>query len=76
MLTRAPGAGARQYVPSSAPAIVYAALGDKTRALDWLEKAYDEHDFAIVQIEVAPWFRSLRGEDRFQRLVTKLGMPR
>jgi TolB-like protein/Tfp pilus assembly protein PilF/tRNA A-37 threonylcarbamoyl transferase component Bud32 len=66
----------RQYVPASAPAIVHAALGDRNLALDWLEKAHDEHDFAIVQIEVAPWFRNLRGEDRFQRLVTRLGMPR
>ena len=45
-------------------------------ALDWLEKAYDEHDFGIVQIEIAPWFRTLRGEDRFQRLVTRLGLLR
>jgi serine/threonine-protein kinase len=66
----------RQYVPASAPAIVYAALGERNTALDWLDKAYDEHDFAIIQIEVAPWFRSLRGEDRFQKLVTRLGMPR
>lgn len=67
---------ARQYVPASAPAIVYAALNERSTALDWLEKAYDEHDFAIVQIEAAPWFRNLRGEDRFQRIVTRLGMPR
>ncbi len=65
----------RQYVPASAPAIVHAALGDRNAALDWLDKAYDEHDFAIIQIEVAPWFRSLRGEDRFQRIATRLGMP-
>jgi TolB-like protein/Tfp pilus assembly protein PilF/tRNA A-37 threonylcarbamoyl transferase component Bud32 len=66
----------RQYVPASAPAIVHAALGDRNAALDWLDKAYDEHDFAIVQIEIAPWFRILRGEDRFQQIVTRLGMPR
>ena len=67
---------ASQYVPASAPAIVYAALGERLMALDWLEKAYDEHDFGIVQIEIAPWFRTLRGEDRFQRLVTRLGLLR
>jgi|SoiMethySBSTD1v2_1073268.scaffolds.fasta_scaffold26344_5 TolB-like protein/Flp pilus assembly protein TadD len=67
---------ASQYVPASAPAIVYAALGERSTALDWLEKAYDEHDFGIVQIEIAPWFRTLRGEDRFQRLVTRLGLLR
>jgi TolB-like protein/Tfp pilus assembly protein PilF/tRNA A-37 threonylcarbamoyl transferase component Bud32 len=76
VLTELQSMASRQYVPASAPAIVYAALGERGLALDWLEKAHDEHDFAIIQIEVAPWFRSLRGEDRFQRLVTRLGMPR
>jgi eukaryotic-like serine/threonine-protein kinase len=76
VLTELQAMASRQYVPASAPAIVYAALGERNLALDWLEKAHDEHDFAIVQIEVAPWFRNLRGEDRFQRLVTRLGMPR
>ena len=76
VLTELQAMASRQYVPASAPAIVYAALGERNQALDWLEKAHDEHDFAIVQIEVAPWFRNLRGEDRFQRLVTRLGMPR
>ena len=66
---------ARQYVPSSAVALVYAALGDKPRALDWLEKAYDEHDFAMAQIGVAPWFATLRGEPRFEQLLTKLKLP-
>jgi TolB-like protein/Flp pilus assembly protein TadD len=67
---------AREYVPSSAVAVVYAAMGDRVRALDWLEKAYDEHDFAMAQLGVAPWFRSLRQEDRFQKLLGKLGLPR
>jgi serine/threonine-protein kinase len=64
----------QQYVPSSATAIVYAALGDHARALEWLEKAYAEHDFAITQIAVAPWYQPLRGEPRFQQLVTRLGL--
>ena len=67
---------AREYVPASAPAIVFAALGDRARALDALERAYEEHDFALVQIVVAPWFRPLRGEDRYDKLVGRLGLPR
>ena len=47
---------ARQYVPSTAMATIAAALGDRGRALGLLEKAFDEHDFAISQIGVAPWF--------------------
>ena len=66
----------RQYVPSSAVAMVYAALGDRAAALGRLEKAYDEHDFSLAQLAVAPWFRDLRGEPRFQALVSKIGIPR
>jgi serine/threonine protein kinase/tetratricopeptide (TPR) repeat protein len=67
---------AREYVPASAVAIVLAAQGDRAKALDALERAFDEHDFALVQIAVAPWFRPLRAEDRFDRLVVRLGLPR
>jgi serine/threonine protein kinase/tetratricopeptide (TPR) repeat protein len=67
---------AREYVPASALAIVLAAQGDRARALDALERAYEEHDFALVQIVVAPWFRPLRGEDRYDKLVVRLGLPR
>jgi serine/threonine-protein kinase len=63
---------AREYVPSSAPAVIYAALGDKARALEALERAYDEHDFAITQINVVPWFAPLRREPRFQAILQKL----
>jgi len=66
----------REYVPSSSPAIVYAALGDNAHALDWLEKAYDEHDFAITQIQSAPWYKPLRGETRYAKLIARLGLPR
>jgi TolB-like protein/Flp pilus assembly protein TadD/tRNA A-37 threonylcarbamoyl transferase component Bud32 len=63
---------AQLYVPSTSVAIIYAAEGDKNRALDWLQKAYDEHDFSIVQLNVAPWFEPLRGEARFQQLLANL----
>jgi len=65
----------RLYVPSSSIATIYAALGDKPRALDWLQKAYDEHDFSIVQIGVAPWYATLHGEPKFDQLLTQLKLP-
>jgi len=67
---------ARQYVPSTAMATVAAALGDRARALGLLEKAFDEHDFAISQIGVAPWFSALRGEARVVKLIERLGLPK
>jgi TolB-like protein len=62
----------RLYVPSSSVAMVYASLGDKAHALEWLQKAYDEHDFSIVQIGIAPWFQSLHGEAKFDQLLAQL----
>jgi TolB-like protein/Flp pilus assembly protein TadD/tRNA A-37 threonylcarbamoyl transferase component Bud32 len=67
---------ARQYVPASAVAMVYAALDDRPRALEWLEKAHQEHDYSMAHLGVAPWFSALRGDARFQRLLEALHLPR
>ncbi len=63
------------YVPATSAAIIYTALGDKPRALDALQRAYDEHDFSIVQIGIAPWFESLRGDPKFIQLLDRLKLP-
>jgi serine/threonine-protein kinase len=65
----------RQYVPASAVALVHAGLGDKARALDSLERAYQEHDFGMVFLDVAPWFKNLRGEPRFEDLIRRMQLP-
>jgi len=65
----------RQYVPSSAIALVYTGLGDKAQALDWLERAYNEHDFSMVFLDVVPWFKLLRGEARFEQLRRRMQLP-
>jgi serine/threonine protein kinase/tetratricopeptide (TPR) repeat protein len=62
----------RQYVPSSALAMVSLGLGDRTAALDLLDRAYEEHDFSLVFLQVAPWFDRLRSEPRFQQLLRRL----
>jgi TolB-like protein/Tfp pilus assembly protein PilF len=66
---------AQQYVPASAFAVVHAALGNRREALDWLDKAYEEHDFAMAQLAVAPWFAPLRDDPRFLGLLVKLNLP-
>jgi hypothetical protein len=35
------------YVPSYGRAAIYAGLGEKEKAMDWLEKAYDERTFVV-----------------------------
>jgi len=66
----------REYVPASAFATIDAALGDKTGAMQWLDKGYDEHDFSLAELRMSPSFASLRDEPRFQALVTRVGIPK
>jgi len=63
----------RRYVSPYDFAFVYAGLGDKGKALDWLEKAYEERDDRLPNLQVHPRLQSLRSEPRFRRLVDRLG---
>jgi eukaryotic-like serine/threonine-protein kinase len=75
VLQQLEGLADRQYVPSTSIAMVQAARGDRAGALDRLEKAFDEHDFSLAQLAIAPWFKDLRSDPRFQALVRKVGIP-
>ena len=61
-----------QYVSPYALAVVLTALGDKARALDELERGYDEGGFYIALIKVDPLCDQLRGDPRFEALVQKV----
>jgi len=52
--------------------LVNIGLGDKDRALEWLEKAYDEKESMLAAIKVWPPFDSLRQESKFKALLKKL----
>ncbi len=69
------GLAEREYVPSSAVALVHAGLDNKAQALEWLDRAYQEHDFSLVFLDVAPWFETVRGEARFQELLRRIRPP-
>ena len=55
-------------------ATVYAALGDKTRAFEWLEKAYAERSEDIVFLKIDPRLKSLRPDPRFADLLRRVGL--
>jgi hypothetical protein len=59
-------------VPSSSLSLVQLGLGRKAEALELIGRAYDEHDFALVFLQVAPWFDSLRSDPAFQRLASRM----
>src|SRR5262249_1098072 len=63
------------YVPPYNLAMIYAGLGDKNQALDWLEKGMQVHDVHLVFLAVDPKWNSLRGEPRFEALIRSIGLP-
>ncbi len=59
----------RQYVNSTAFADIRLGLGEKEKALDWLEIAYENQESACWYLKVDPIYDSVRNEPRFQALV-------
>ncbi len=64
-----------EYIAPTALAKIYARLGDQTRALEWLEKAYRERDVFLGNLKVDPNYDSLRSDPRFQDLLRRIGLP-
>ena len=68
------GLSETQYVSSLWIAMIYAGLNEKDTALEWLEKAYEEHFEVLIFIHIAPPFFPLRDDPRFAELLDKVGL--
>jgi len=66
----------QQYVSAYEVATMYVALGNNEQAFQSLEKAYAEHSFHLVYLNVSPQFKSVRSDLRFQQLVQRVGLSR
>jgi len=63
----------KRYVPAYSFAIVYAALNDKDRGFQWLEKSYQDRAFSdIGALKVDPLVDNLRSDLRFIDLLRRL----
>lgn len=62
-----------QYVPPIAIAVVYTGLGEKDRAFEWLENAYEERSWHICMLKEEPLFDSLRPDPRSTGLLRRIG---
>lgn len=60
------------YVPPYNIALVYNAVGERERALDYLEKGFAERDVRMVFLQVESQWDSLRSEPRFVELVKRM----
>ena len=64
----------QRYIPSTYFGMLYAGMGDKQRAIMWLEKACAERADGLTWIGVEPMLDDLRDDFRFQEIVRKVGL--
>jgi serine/threonine-protein kinase len=54
---------------------VYAMRGEKGKAFEWLQIAFDDRDAGMLSLLVDPLLRGLRDDPRYKNLVAKVGLP-
>ncbi len=73
ILAQLPQIAAHRYVPSYSYALLHMALGEKGKAVEWLERSYQEGaGLDVIFLKVDPMLDPLQKEPRFQALVAKV----
>ena len=62
------------YVMPLHLADIYAALGDRDRSFEWLERASDERNGFVIYLATMPIYDSLRTDPRYSLALAKLGL--
>ena len=66
---------AKSYISPQKFALIYLGLGDKERALDFLEKSFADRGSLDLFLLTTKWFDPLRTEPRFQAILRGVGLP-
>jgi TolB-like protein/Flp pilus assembly protein TadD len=64
----------RKYVPAGSIAQIYVAFGEKDKAFEGLEKAYNERSLGFAEIKVSPVYDPLRSDPRFHDLLRRMNL--
>ena len=64
-----------RFVSAFPVAFIYLGLGQRDKAFQWLEKAYEERAPRLVYLGIEHAFDPLRADPRFQDLLERLGIP-
>jgi tetratricopeptide (TPR) repeat protein len=54
---------------------IHAALGNRDKAFAALDRAFEQHSFFLVFLDVNPAFQDLRGDPRFAALLKRMNYP-
>lgn len=64
----------KRFVRAGIPAVIYAALGEKELAIEWLRRSFEEGDDWLIWSKVVPTMDRLRDDPRFQDLLHRIGL--
>jgi tetratricopeptide (TPR) repeat protein len=64
-----------EYVSPVDQGMLYWSLGEEEKAMDLLERGFEEGDFRLVLLKASPWFDPLRSNPRFQDLLRRMNFP-
>ena len=67
-------AAKKRYIPPTYFGMLFAGLGDKDKAMMWLEKAYDDRADGLTWLNVEPMLDEVRSDPRFQDLIRRIGL--
>jgi len=65
----------QKYVAPYFFAGIHIALGENDRAMEYLEKSYEEHSHWLMYLHIDPSMDALRSDPRFQDLLRRVGLP-
>ena len=65
----------QKYVSPYFFAGIHMGLGEAERAMEYLEKAFEDHSHWLLYLHIDPSMDPLRGTPRFQHLLERVGLP-
>jgi hypothetical protein len=64
----------KEYIPPYSQALICIGLGERTQALDWFSKSYQDRSTYMVYAKVDPLLDPLRSAPQFAEVLARMGL--
>jgi len=68
------GLSSQRYVSPYSIATIYAGMGDRDKAFEWINRAYEERADFLAYFKVDPRYKEFRGDPRYEEIIRKIGL--